>query len=261
MSIEKDLLFMSLVVPALCFYLNRLLAEKRELAKQCEIFAGMLAHDLKVSVLAELRGLYLLKGNNSSPCELVAEITRSCEYTLDMITTVLAAYKAKRGSFKPYYEVFNLSEAVPEIFYKLSAQADKKGIDFCCAADEIFVNADKESILTVISILVNFAILYSGKNKIIYCFIDRVQNAVKVMIIFSGRGFSQIGDKDIFGRNNRYGFVGQNLKLAYCRKIVECHGGKISAASNGGDINSFTFVLPDKVKDRIAINQTASVSR
>ena len=65
---------------------------RRENEKQKDFFIKTLSHDFRVATLAQLRGLeYLSKSANFEPenTELIAEITNSCQYSLEMISTLI----------------------------------------------------------------------------------------------------------------------------------------------------------------------------
>ena len=88
MSIVKDLclvaMFLFLIIKYLLLY--------RDMLKQREYFVETLSHDLRVSTIAQIRGLDLLKKNalqNDNNLELISEIDKSCKFTLDMMTMLL----------------------------------------------------------------------------------------------------------------------------------------------------------------------------
>ena len=83
MSIAKDLLFI-IVLLILFFVLRRNLSLKYELFSQRENFIKTLSHDIRVSTLAQIRGLDLLQEKYNQE-ELIFDINESCKYSLDMI--------------------------------------------------------------------------------------------------------------------------------------------------------------------------------
>ena len=73
---------------------------RRENEKQKDFFIKTLSHDFRVATLAQLRGLeYLSKSANFEPenTELIAEITNSCQYSLEMISTLINSYLFEKG--------------------------------------------------------------------------------------------------------------------------------------------------------------------
>lgn len=71
---------------------------------------------------------------------------------------------------------------------------------------------------------------------------------LKIIVADNGIGFNQDAGDKIFGLfqrlHNRTDFEGSGIGLAICKRIVENHGGAISALSEPGKGASFTLVLP-----------------
>ena len=73
-------------------------------------------------------------------------------------------------------------------------------------------------------------------------------NAVKIVVADNGIGFEQEYAEAIFKTftrlNTKDKYEGTGLGLSLCRKIVERHGGTITAASEVGEGARFMIVLP-----------------
>ncbi len=69
---------------------------KSALFSQRENFIKTLSHDIRVSTLAQIRGLDLLQSKYSQE-ELITDINESCKYSLDMINMLLNTYRYENG--------------------------------------------------------------------------------------------------------------------------------------------------------------------
>jgi PAS domain S-box-containing protein len=77
---------------------------------------------------------------------------------------------------------------------------------------------------------------------------DDQKPLAKIVVEDNGIGFEQENADRLFQPfvrlNGRSDFEGSGIGLAICRKIVERHGGKITASSQPGQGSKFTIVLP-----------------
>ncbi|MDR3679412.1 MAG: ATP-binding protein [Flavipsychrobacter sp.] len=79
-------------------------------------------------------------------------------------------------------------------------------------------------------------------------FLDYNTDAVEVVVTDNGIGFEQDEEEQIFNSfsrlNSKDKYEGTGLGLSLCRKIVQRHGGSITAAGQKDKGASFTIVLP-----------------
>ena len=66
---------------------------KNDFKKEREICIKSLNHDLKVATLAQKRALDILAKNNQDDIEIIEEMQNSCNYSLEMIDTLINAYR------------------------------------------------------------------------------------------------------------------------------------------------------------------------
>jgi signal transduction histidine kinase len=78
----------------------------------------------------------------------------------------------------------------------------------------------------------------------------RDRNAVAVVVKDSGSGIDKDKLDGIFTAFVSTKRDGMGLGLAICRMIIEYHGGKLTASSDGKDGASFQFVLPIASSDK-----------
>ena len=76
------------------------------------------------------------------------------------------------------------------------------------------------------------------------------QDNVRIMVEDNGIGFDEVYLNKIFSPfqrlNGRNDYEGTGMGLAICKKIVERHGGSISAQSLPGQGSKFMVILPNQ---------------
>lgn len=244
MSIAKDLLFI-IILFILFFVLRKNVSLKSELFIQREHFIKTLSHDLRVSTLAQIRGLDLLqKGYN---VELFSDVEDACKYSLDMINMLLNTYRYDNGEQVLNCESFNFLDSVSACALKFHGIAEEKGlnIEYQIISSE-FVWADKIEIEKVLYYLLSAAAFYSERNNVISISSQKVDGDLEVSITYLGKPLSDEECRRMFSNNPRFSTVGHGIKMYMCKKIIEFHGGKIRVGNIKDKINSFTFTIPKK---------------
>ena len=120
------------------------------------------------------------------------------------------------------------------------------------AADLPLVMADRPRIAQVLSNLLFNAAGYSPAGSPIEVSAVRDGAHVAICVADQGRGIPSDQMPDLFrqfsrahGPDHASGVTGSGLGLAICRGIVEAHGGRIWAESDGAGLGArFTFTLP-----------------
>jgi two-component system, OmpR family, sensor histidine kinase VicK len=110
---------------------------------------------------------------------------------------------------------------------------------------DIFVDADKERIIQVISNLLNNAIKFTEEGNILVSAEIKDHGYVFVTIKDTGQGIHPDILPRLFSKFASKSFQGTGLGLFISKSIVEVHGGKIWAENNfDGKGATFTFNLP-----------------
>lgn len=258
MSIAKDLLFI-IVLLILFFVLRKNISLKSELFNQRENFIKTLSHDIRVSTLAQIRGLDLLYSKYNQE-ELISDINNSCKYSLDMINMLLNTYRYENGEQVLNKEMFNFSDLVLISCANLDYQAEEKNLEFYFNMNSsIPVFGDKSELAKVLHYLISTTIFYSERNKKIAVIVKKVCEEIEVAIMYSGNPLSEEECRRMFSNNPRFSTVGHGIKMYMCKKIIEFHGGKIGVENLKNKLNSFTFTIP--VKNNISMVKPALLSK
>lgn len=238
----------SMVLAACLFMITNYIVKykylRQQIIRQREYFINTLSHDLKVSTLAQIRGLDLLKNANGNE-ELVSNIKDSCQYTLDMITMLLSMYKFENGEESLYYEKFKLSELISECCGNLSEISSEKKVIISGEIENYdYIEADKNGISKLAMCLISSALINADRNSTIHVNLRKICNNFEVNISYQGGELTDEDCRRMFSEGPKYSTVGQSVRMLFCKKMVDVHGGKICAHKNEDKMNCFSFTLP-----------------
>lgn len=246
MGIEKDLLLILLFLFLIVFKYLRL---KKDFIAQRNYFIQTLSHDLRVSTIAQIRGLEVVQKDNTlkdSQKEMLSYVNDSCQFTLDMINMLLNTYKFERKEPVLNYEYSNIAEIISKSCNLVSCQSEEKGIKIVDSLANSFLNFDKNYISKVINILLSTAIFYSNKNSVIKVLNKELFKEVEVSVLYNGNILTDEELKRMFSKNPRFSTVGHGIKMHLCKKIIDFHKGKISVKRVNKNLVAFTFKIPIK---------------
>lgn len=241
MSIVKDLLLIFVLI--VCFFLYKKMKNERE------YFINTLSHDLRVSTLAQIRGLELLEKNslNNLDFELIKEINNSCKFTFEIINMLLNKYKYENNENFLKYEYFNLAELINLSYKKIFDLSFDKNITFVFDLDNCMISyADKDSIQKAISLLFEIAINNAINRSSITILSRERNNMQEISVVYQGKSLTDEEITRMFNNKSNYSTVGEGIRLEFCKKIMDFHKGKFFIKNLGGNLNSFTIALPIK---------------
>ena len=233
-------------------------------------FLGMVSHELR-------RPLTSIKGSASTLLEAASEldpaeiaqfhriINEQADYMRSMISDLLDVARIETGSLAVHPRPEEIVAIVDEARNAFLSGDGRDNIRIDLAPDLPLVMADRRRIVQVLSNLLANAAKYSKQTSAITVSVLQQELHVAVAVTDEGEGiaaerlpllfskFSQInGGRRNPGPNGR----GTGLGLAICKGIVEAHGGRVWAESDGPDLGSrFTFTVPaiDEQGSRAAI--------
>ena len=235
------------------------LTSLEELNRMRAEFLGMVSHELR-------RPLTSIKGSASTLLEAASEldpaeiaqfhriINEQADYMRSMISDLLDVARIETGSLAVHPRPEEIVDIVDEARNAFLSGDGRDNIRIDLAPDLPLVMADRRRIVQVLSNLLANAAKYSKQTSAITVSVLQQELHVAVAVTDEGEGiaaerlpllfskFSQInGGKRNAGPNGR----GTGLGLAICKGIVEAHGGRVWAESDGPDLGSrFTFTVP-----------------
>ena len=255
--------FTTIILFITTFYSTfRYLRLKRLFTTQQKEFLTTLSHDLKVSILAQIRGLNLLTQSSNfdlQTMELINEINQSCQYTFDMITMLQNTYRHEVGKTKLNFEDCNIDELFNSLSSKLYHKLNEKNLSLILPnSNDNIIKTDINILTKSLKTLLITSIDYSMCNKQIFVNTKNKENDIEVTISFYGKSLSMEDCKKIFCINPKYSAVGHGIQMHLCKKNIELLGGNIQVVNNDEHWNTFMFRFPKSKNENKLFNKYTS---
>lgn len=220
-------------------------------------FLGIIAHDLKNSVIAFGSGTELLKDHLHGAVDEFAqhisdELHEKSTQLSRLLENLLEWSRMQQGQILYNPRKIDVYATVNAVMTLLDANASQKKIALECTISEgTTVYADDDMLQAVLRNVISNAIKFTrGGGKVTVEARDR-DDWVEVAVRDSGVGMSEeklqklfhVGEQQI-STPGTVGEKGTGLGLILCKEFVEKHGGKIWAESEAGTGSTFRFTLP-----------------
>jgi len=222
--------------------LDKLITEKSDMI-------DLLSHDLRSPVGRILSLSQLIKADDSEKDLYADYITNECTGLLSMLENILLILKEDNHVFK--LEYVSLSKLMEETLSFFNFAIAEKNLSVDVSIDEaIYIPIQQQLFKQAIRNILGNAIKFSPDGKTIT--ITGKQNIDEILLCIrdEGLGFKPVDIQKIFdrfttaGKKGTHGEASTGLGLYLSKKIVEKHGGKLLAESEGANMGaSFTFVL------------------
>ncbi len=250
------------------------LAPLEEMERLRAEFLGMVSHELRTP-LTSIRGsanTLLEEESSLDPVEMRQFhriIMEQSEHMRGLINNLLDVARIETGALSVSPEPSEVSSLVEEARNTFHRTGGRHNLDIDLAPDLPLVLADRRRVAQVLNNLLSNAARHSGEPSSIAVSVRRQGLHVALSVSDRGRGISAEQLPHLFRKYARpYGETGgrdpgaTGLGLAICKGIVEAHGGRIWAESEGPDLGArFTFTLPALEEGSGATAGTRSRSR
>jgi hypothetical protein len=259
--------------------ISRNVSARKALEREKEDFVSMLSHDLKTPITAIVGSIDLVREGRLGPVneeqqEFLYTAVESCSDMVELIDNLLDIHKFEAGMMllKPAAEEVPL--LIERAIYGLRAAAGKKGVslqvDIPLDLPAIMVDRGKAirlmanlvanavkftpsgGTITVAAREVDMASLRQRIPKTLYRATPLTADGRCLALTVKDTGvgipvedLSSIFDRFVQARSRREGKTqGTGLGLAFCRKVMDAHGGFIWAESGPGEGSLFTALFP-----------------
>ena len=217
-------------------------------------FLGMIGHELRLP-LAAIKGSVttLVQGQSSlDPAEITQFfriIDEQADYMRDLLSDLIDVVRIETGTLTVSPAPVKLARLVEEARNTFMAAGGRENIRFEFPPDLPPVMADRRRIVQVINNLLVNASRHSHDASAVRVEAWRDGAHVAVSVADNGRGLTAERLPHLFAKFSRPDSPDQGrdlgLGLAICKGIVETHGGRIWAESDGPGLGSrFTFTVP-----------------
>lgn len=233
---------------------NWMLRRQKRLLNTNKDFFNQMAHEFRTPLSNISLALQILKKKNQPLYNenLVQTIQKENDKLRRQIESILQMAQFENGDIQLQNEEIDLIKMAENVKEELSLSAESKGanIDISGVAHQIKIMGDPEHLQNVLRNIVENAIKYSDKNPDIKVYTSLEKNMATIQIKDNGPGIHH-GDKDkIFRQFQRVchaeegNVKGFGLGLAYVKKIVDLHSGKVWVDSQPGEGCTFVVQLP-----------------
>ncbi len=241
------------------FRLRRENAELQQINQMKDDFLATISHELRTP-LTSILGLseVLLAGRMGALQEKQAEslkkILDQCHHLVRLINELLDVRAFMTEGAKADRESLSLQDMVVRQVSALRPLFEKKGVkvELSKGEDPLFVQADRRNLDKVVEHLISNALKFTARGGRVNVEARKMDSGhVQVKIVDDGRGIPPEALPHIFEKffhadqslTRPYG--GMGLGLAFCKDVVEAHGGRIWVESKGvWEGTLVSFLLP-----------------
>ena len=220
-------------------------------------FLGMVSHELRTP-LTTIKGSAATVLGSSSPLDTAETrqffriVEEQADHMRDLISNLLDVSRIATGSLSIHREPVEMGSLLEQARASFLSGGGRNLVRIDVSGDLPPVLADRQRLLQVIGNLLSNAAKYSPDRSTVSVEASREDQHLVVSVTDQGRGiaaehlpylfrkFSRLHGASVQSRG-----IGDGLGLAICKGIVEAHGGRIWATSNGPGMGArFTFSVP-----------------
>ena len=220
-------------------------------------FLAMVSHELRAPLSSIKGSAATLIGSGASldPAEALQFhriIDDQAEHMRSLITDLLDVARIETGALSVSPEGSEAAVLVDQARNSFLSGGGRDNIHIDLELDLPQVTADRRRIVQVLVNLLNNAARHSPETSVITMSASRDGVHVVFSVADEGMGVSADRLPHLFRKHSRIegsglsGIAGSGVGLAICKGIVEAHGGRIWAESEGPGLGArFSFTLPE----------------
>lgn len=234
-------------------------------------FLAMLGHELRnplapISIAAELLKLpHLTEERIRNSSDIIARQVRHLKSLLD---DLLDVSRVTRGDVTLQIGPVEIADVIKEAVEQVSAQIEAKGhrLQIDLPSGSTVVNGDRSRLIQIIVNLLSNASKYSPSSGKIDIQVTLEQDWVNLSILDWGNGIDSAFLPRIFDlfsqgtRSSDRSQGGLGLGLALVKRLVELHGGSVTAFSKGNGRGSQFIVRLPRLSDAQSEGNSAVVA-
>ncbi|MDE2903092.1 MAG: response regulator [Chloroflexota bacterium] len=219
-------------------------------------FLGMVSHELRTP-LTSIKGSAATARSASYPLDPAETrqffriIEEQADHMRDLINNLLDLTRIEAGTLSVAPEPTDMADVIDQARNAFHSGGYRNNVEVALASELPRIPADRQRVGQVLYNLLSNASKYSREWSTIRITASLDDVYVTVSVIDEGRGVSAEQLPRLFSKFSRLNYdngpevEGYGLGLAISRGVVEAHGGRIWAESDGeGKGTRFTFTLP-----------------
>ena len=228
----------------------------READRRKDEFLAMLAHELRNPLAPIRNGLHLLRlaepgGETAEQARAMME--RQLAHLIRLVDDLLEVSRISRGKIELKRERIDLGGAVRSAVEQArpALEASRHRLDIALPAEPLVLEADFVRLAQVVANLLNNAAKYTSSGGRVELAVRREGGEALISVRDNGIGIPQELLPRVFdmfaqaGERRSYAEGGLGIGLALARRLVELHGGRVEARSEGpGRGSEFVVHLP-----------------
>ena len=220
-------------------------------------FLGMVSHELRTPLTSTKGSAATLTeaASDLDPAEMLQFfriIGEQADYMRDLIGDLLDVARIETGELSVAPAPSEVATLVDEARSRFQSGGGRNNLRIDLSPELPLVMADGRRIIQVLNNLLTNAARHSHEASAIGVSAVREGYHVAVSVTDEGRGIAAERLPHLFrkfsridGEDRRRDIAGSGLGLAICKGIVEAHGGRIWAESDGPGLGArFTFTIP-----------------
>lgn len=214
-------------------------------------FLAMLAHELRTPLSTLVLNLEILRLNPANLAKCWGPMTRQTEQMRRLVEDLMDVSRISQGKVKLDEAPLEVNQLVTQALEMCSSvlEAKQHAVTLRQLGCEVWIAGDASRLKQVLGNLLHNASRYTPDHGQIDVSISRDATSVHINVTDNGIGISvdmlpQVFDMFVQG-NMTESASGLGIGLTLVRRLVEKHGGSVSAASEGpGKGSSFVVSLP-----------------
>ena len=220
-------------------------------------FLGMVSHELRAPLTSIKGSAATVLGSTADLDPAVVRqffriIEDQADHMHDLVADLLDVARIETGTLPVTPEPAEVAVLVDRARSTFTSAGGRNNLAIDIPPDLPLVMADRRRVVQVVGNLLSNAAKHSSESSVITVTVVREDVHVAVSVADEGRGIPSERLPYLFRKFTRSdgddlgsGVAGSGLGLAICKGIVEAHGGRIWAESEGPGMGArFTFTIP-----------------
>ena len=223
-------------------------------------FLGLVSHELRTP-LAAIKGAAVTlleepaRHDRAEMREFFRVIVEQADRMRDLVADLLDTGRIDSGTLSVSVGPAGVADLIEGARSAFLNGDNRQGIVVDLAADLPPVMADRQRVVQVLNNLLENAARHAPASSVIRVAAAREGEHVAFSVADDGEGVAPALLPHLFRRNvgGAGGTASHGLGLAICKGLVEAHGGRIRAASDGpGEGTTITFTIPAAAEPGVA---------